>query len=209
MPAIDSTIILICDICPSNWVTRNPWAWISGVRDPVPLSTVGWGSSGPSGDRDRSRTSSTIAQTTGREPVGSATINKSETLIGPGLLFSNFSKSKRAWQYRLIFQLFPLTYAWATSLWRSLNDFGPVQLKFAKNEIISLLTSKTRSPNWDSTTVQILGCHAMSLNFISGKFSTRKGHTKTTPFREMKFLRIFWSKQNKLHVSDSSPVKHS
>ena len=60
-------------------------------------------------------------------------LNKSETLIWPGLLFfSNFSKSKRAWQYRLIFQLFLLAYAWATSLWWSLIDFGSVQLKLSK-----------------------------------------------------------------------------
>ena len=156
-------------LCPSNWVTRNPWAWISGVRDPVPLSTVGWGSSGPSGDRDRSRTSSTIAQTTGREPVGSATINKSETLIGPGLLFSNFSKSKRAWQYRLIFQLFPLTYAWATSLWRSLNDFGPVQLKFAKEEMTSQNAADFQNPTselgFNNGSNCWLSCYVSQLHF--------------------------------------------
>jgi hypothetical protein len=115
------------------------------------------------------------------------------------LFFSNFSKSKRAWQYRLIFQLFPLTYtyAWATSLWRSLIDFGSVQLKFSKkwNPLAKLcwLPKPVLRTGIQQRFKFLAFMLCLSTSFPE-ILATKKGHNKTIPFQEMKFLRIFWSK---------------
>ena len=185
MPAIDSTIVLICDICPSSWATRKPWAWISGVRDPVPLSTVGWGSSGPSGDRDRSRTSSAIAQTTGREPVGSATINKSETLIGPGLFFQiSLNQSELdniVWYFSFFLWLMlePQVCGdpWLISALYSWNS--------QKNEILLQNCVDFQNPfselGFNNSSNSWLSCYVSQLHFR--KFSPRKkATTKQFPF---------------------------